>query len=40
MADETYATADDLALRWRPLSADEQAKATALLQDASDFIRS
>ena len=36
---EVYATADDLEARWQPLTADEKAKATALLADASDLMR-
>lgn len=30
-----YATIDDLELRWRPLTADESARAQALLDDAA-----
>lgn len=40
MADEeSFATADDLEARWQPLTADEKTKATALLADASDLMR-
>lgn len=34
-----YAIPDDIAVRWRALSADEQALAAALIDDASDIIR-
>lgn len=34
-----FATSDDLAARWRPLSASEQSMATVLLGDASAYIR-
>lgn len=34
-----FATAQDLADRWHALTTDEQAKATALLDDAADLIR-
>lgn len=34
-----FATADDLALRWRDLSQDEQIRAEVLLGDASAMIR-
>lgn len=30
-----YATVDDLAARWRPLTADEEVRATELLEDAA-----
>jgi hypothetical protein len=33
-----FATADDLAARWRPLSAEEEARADILLGDASQLI--
>lgn len=36
---EPFATYDDLEDRWRPLTAEEQAKATVLLGDASGIIR-
>lgn len=41
MADDAdvYATPDDLAARWHPLTDAERTKAQALLEDASDFIR-
>lgn len=35
----SYATADDLADRWRPLSTEEQARAVVLLSDAGVRIR-
>lgn len=34
----SYATPADLAARWRPLTPDEQTKATVLLEDASVMI--
>lgn len=36
---EPFATADDLAVLWRPLGAEEQLRADNLLQVASDVIR-
>lgn len=36
---EPFATPDDLADRWRPLSEAEQARAAVLLSDASAIIR-
>ena len=42
MADDTteaFATAADLAARWRPLTDAEQARATVLLADATDMIK-
>jgi hypothetical protein len=35
----SYATAEDVAVRWRPLTADELAQATVLAGDASALIR-
>jgi hypothetical protein len=35
----SYATADDVAVRWRPLSSEEYAQATVLAGDASALIR-
>lgn len=34
-----FATADDLANRWRSLTPDEQTRATTLLDDAAEIIR-
>lgn len=34
-----FATVDDLAMRWRPLTEQEKATAYTLLEDASDLIR-
>lgn len=34
-----FATADDVAARWRPLSSDEQDRADILAEDASALIR-
>lgn len=39
MDDESFATAADLEARWQPLTAEEKSKATALLADASDLMR-
>ena len=36
---DSYANADDLADRWRPLTPDETTKATTLLADASYWLR-
>lgn len=38
--DTPFATPDDLAARWHPLTVDEKKQAEALLADASDLIRS
>lgn len=37
---EPFATPDDIESRWRPLSADEMALASTLIDDASDVVRS
>ena len=39
MADAPFATATDVAVRWRTLSPDEQNRANTLAADASDMIR-
>lgn len=39
MADEAFASVDDLEARWRPLTDTERRQAGILLEDASDLIR-
>jgi len=39
MVQTAYATADDLAYRWRPLSPFEQTRAEVLLDDAANMLR-
>lgn len=39
MAETPFASAQDVADRWRPLSPSEQITATVLLGDASDMVR-
>lgn len=40
MADEPFATAEDVAARWRTLTSEEVVTANVLAEDASDMIRS
>lgn len=39
MADTPFATASDVAARWRTLTSEESARASVLAEDASDMIR-